>query len=184
MKRFIALFLALVFTGCAAQDEAADRFLTLRQTMQSANQCTFRTAVTSDYGDYLHSFVLDCAYDGELLTFTVVAPDSIAGITGQFRGEKGALTFDGKILALESLADGQIPPVSAPWILLRSLIGGYLEATSEISEGIILHLRETYADDSVKVQVQLNDNGHPWKAEIIWQGRRILTMDVENFQVR
>lgn len=159
-----------------------DRALEARSKLQSA-ACRFRATVSADYGEMIHTFVLDCdgTEDGTV-TFSVVAPESISGITGKLTGDSGFLTFDDEILAFNLLADGQLSPVSAPWVLLHTLRGGYLRYVSQTETGLRLTVDDSYADQAMQVEIWLDGEGRPMAAEILWQGRRILTMKVENFE--
>lgn len=158
-----------------------DRGMEMRRKMQSAG-CSFRITVSADYSDMIHTFVMDCAADQQgNVTFTVTAPETIFGITGNLTAQSGFLTFDEEVLAFSMLADGQLSPVSAPWILISTLRGGYLRYYSETADGYRLTIDDSYEDRSMQVEVWLNSDDVPVFAEIIWQGQRILTMKVENF---
>ena len=182
MKRLTGLVLALfLLWGCAAND-GMDRAMALRTKFQSTG-CRFRATVSADYGDMIHTFVLDCAADaGGYVTFTVAAPDTISGITGKLTGESGFLTFDAEVLAFDLLADGQLSPVSAPWILVSTLRGGYLRSCAEAESGWHLTIDDSYAENAMQVDIWLDGESIPTGAEILWQGRRILTLKVENFE--
>jgi hypothetical protein len=156
----------------------------MRQRLQGA-ACTFDCTVTADYGEKIHVFSMRCAADlsGDM-TFEVVSPESISGITGVVSNDKGKLTFDDKALAFELLADGQFSPVSAPWILIRTLRGGYLTSCTETDYGMLLCIDDSYDSDPLRLDVRMDKDGNPISAEILWQGRRILSMEIENFQLQ
>lgn len=161
-----------------------DRALALRQRLLDGGGCSFEATVTADYGEYLHSFVLRCQADASgKLTFEVLAPETISGITGTMNAEQGTLTFDQEILAFSPLADGQVAPVTAPWILVHTLRGGYISACGEMEQGLILSINDSYADDALGLEIRLDEHDLPVSAEIIWQGRRILSMQIEDFEI-
>lgn len=158
--------------------------LQLRERMLASEGFTFDVTVTSDYGTYLHSFVLRCSADANgKTTFEVIAPDSISGITGWIDDDGGKLTFDEEILVFSPLADGQISPVTAPWILIRTLLGGYITSCANTEGGLELTIDDSYADDALSLMIRLDKELNPCSAEIIWQNRRILSMRVENFRI-
>lgn len=178
--------LALVFlTGCTGKDDEMDRCMALRARLLGCESCTFDAAVTADYGDALQSFSLRCEgkADGDL-GFEVLEPESIAGITGRFEDGEGKLTFDDDALTFPLLADDQVTPVSAPWILLKTLLGGYLTACGMEEDLLRLTINDSYEEDALQLEIWLNDENRPVQAEIIYCGRRIITMEVENFQIR
>ena len=183
MKRILCLVFVFLLCGCGRKDDALDKALAMRQRLQGA-ACTFECTVTADYGEKIHVFSMRCAAElsGDM-TFEVVSPESISGITGVVSHNKGKLTFDDKALAFELLADGQFSPVSAPWILIRTLRGGYLTSCTETDYGMLLCIDDSYDSDPLRLDVRMDKDGNPVSAEILWQGRRILSMEIENFQL-
>ncbi len=185
MKRWMVVVICVVFLlGCSPGDDAMDRAVTLRSRLLEAKGCKFDATVVADYDDYRHTFVLRCSTDAQgTLAFQVLAPESIAGITGTMEREQGKLTFDREILAFSPLADGQIAPITAPWILVHTLRGGYITACGKTEQGLLLSVDDSYADDALRLEIRLDDNDLPISAEIIWQGRRILSVLIENFEI-
>jgi hypothetical protein len=168
--------------GCGRNDDALDRALSMRQRLQSA-ACSFDCTVTADYGEKIHVFSMRCTAEltGDM-TFEVLSPETITGITGIVSQSKGKLTFDDKALAFDLLADGQLSPVSAPWVLIHTLRGGYLSSCAEIEGGMILSIDDSYDKDPLRLDIRMDEDGKPETADILWQGRRILSMEVENFE--
>lgn len=183
MKRILCLVLVCLLCGCGRKDDALDRALAMRMRLQGA-ACSFSCTVTADYGEKIHVFSMECTADvsGDM-TFEVLTPESISGITGVVSQSQGKLTFDDKALAFELLADGQFSPVSAPWILIRTLWGGYLTSCTETDYGMLLCIDDSYEADPLRLDVRMDREGNPISAEILWQGRRILSMEIENFQI-
>ena len=73
-------------------------------------------------------------------------------------------------------------PVSGPWILIRTLQGGYL--TSCTGEDNLLHLsvNDSYEADALKLDIWLDGDDRPVRGEILYGGRRILSLEVSNFE--
>lgn len=181
MKRVVALLLCfLLLTGCS--NSQLEEGLSFRERLLSAEGCTFQCQITADYGDELYTFNIDCRFDSQgNLSFVVINPETISGITGNITEEGGKLTFDDKVLAFALLADGQFSPVSSPWVLMRSLRSGYIHSASQNQEGIKLCIDDSYEDDALQIDVWLNRSGLPTQAQILWQNRRILSMHIDNF---
>lgn len=186
MKRIAALLITLViFTGCTGKREELDRAMTLRAQLLACESCGFDMDITADYGDELHEFSMSCEADNDGgVSFTVSKPESIAGITGAIEAGEGKLTFADTALAFPLLADDQVAPVSAPWILMKTLLGGYLTACTQEDDLLHLTIDDSYEEDALQLEIWLNEEGRPVAAEVLYGGRRILTMDVENFQIR
>lgn len=175
----------VILSGCTGKRDEMDRAMNLRATLLGSEGCDFTAHIVADYGDTLQEFTLYCEGTNEgNLGFRVAKPESISGITGRFRGEKGELTFENVALTFPPLADGQVAPVSGPWILLKTLLGGYLTACGMEDDLLRLTIYDSYEEDALQMEIWLNDENLPVQAEIIYDGRRILTMEIENFQIR
>ena len=145
--------------------------------------CEFRGTVTADFGDTVYSFSLACSCDAEgSLSFAVVAPEEISGISGTIRAGQGKLEFDDVVLAFPLLADGALSPVSVPWILIHSLRSGYMVSGGKDGDGVLLNVRDGFREDALELDVWLDSNGLPAKAEILWQGHRAVSIVVEDFR--
>lgn len=181
MKSIWSLLLCLcLLTGCSMTENDLDAAMQLRSAILQAETCSLTAVITADYGDMIHEFTLDCVSDREgNVTFTVCAPETIAGITGKITASGGAITFDDTILAIPILTDDQLTPVSAPWILMRALRSGYIASAG----GGHIRLDDSYADDALSLYITLDDRGMPEVAEIFWKNRRILTIRVVSFSL-
>lgn len=182
MKRMVAMLcIVVLLAGCTQKNDGLDRAMALRAKIL-AQAIEFETDITADYGDKTYTFSAKCSADsGGNLTFSVTKPETISGISGSVSASGGKLTFDGKALSFPLLADDQITPVSAPWVLVKTLRSGYL--TSCGAEGNLLRLAidDSYADDALHLDIWLDENDMPVRGEILWQGRRILSMEIKNF---
>ena len=182
MKRFGVLLLLVCFlAGCDKKGKELERGLQLRDRLLSAG-CSFDADITADYGDNLHTFSMNCRTDANGdLSFTVTAPESISGITGTVTREGGHLTFDDAALYFDLLTDDLISPISAPWILVKTLRGGYLRTAGMDEDLLRLTIDDSYEEDALMLDIWLDEQDIPIRGEILWDGRRILTLDVANF---
>ncbi len=185
MKRLLPMLVLLLFlTGCAGQSSQIDHAIELRTELLKCDGCKFDAVITADYGDKVHTFTLSCQTDAVgAVTFEVSDPESIAGITGTVTEEGGKLTFDETALVFQLLADGQISPVSAPWLFVRSLRSGYIAASGKDGEYTRIEIDDSYKESALHFDVWLDVSDRPVRAEIIWQGRRIVSLDVRNFML-
>ncbi|MBE6976709.1 MAG: hypothetical protein E7439_05910 [Ruminococcaceae bacterium] len=182
MKRIICILLVvLLLSGCSGDSDEMNRAMTLR-TKLLAKSVNFDAVVTADYGDAVYTFTMNCQSDTKgNVTFTVKEPETISGITGSISAIGGKLTFDDQALSFALLADGQLSPVSGPWILMRALRSGYLTTCGKDGENLRLSVDDSYADDALHLDVWLGEGDLPIRGEILWKGRRLLSVEVKNF---
>lgn len=182
MKKGIWLvFLALILTGCMGSSEELDTAMQLRAKLLTTG-CSFDTTVTADYGDKIYDFTMQCEADLDgNLSFSVLEPETIAGITGTVSQDGGKLTFDDTALCFDTMADDLITPVSAPWVLVNTLRSGYVTACGNDGGSIRVSIDDSYEDDALHLDIWLDEGGYPDRAEILWKDRRILTLEIENF---
>lgn len=182
MKRAAVLVLALLLTGCSASKSEVERGMELRTKLLAAESCSFSAEITADYGDKVYVFDMDCTADkAGRLQFTVTAPETISGITGEIADGTGKLTFDEAALAFPLMADDQLTPVSAPWIFLNTLRGGYLTSAGQEGENLRLRIDDSYRENALHLDIWLDSTDTPIRADILYGGRRILSVDVANF---
>ena len=185
MKRAGVLVLILcLLTGCGGKNTEMERGLALRTKILQAQSCSFDADIVADYGDKLHSFSVSCEADHQgNLSFTVVKPDTISGITGTVTDSGGKLTFDNVALQFDTMADDQLSPVSAPWILLKTLRSGCMTSAGMEDGALRLSIDDRYEEDALRLDIWLDEKDLPKRAEILYDGKRILSLDVKNFQI-
>ena len=179
MKRLLPLLLVFL-TGCAGPDPAMEAAIDLR-TRCLSGPVSFETEVRADYITSIECFTLDCAFDGAgKMTFSVTEPEEIAGIRGTVRGTEGTMEFDETALAFPLLAEGRLSPLSAPWVLMKTIRSGCIIAAGTEGEAVHVIIDDSYADNALSVDLWLEE-GRVTEAEIAWEGRRCVTMTVEDF---
>ena len=182
MRVAVVIIILCLLTGCAFNTEYLDKPMQLRNQLLESEQCTFEAAVTAHYPDAEYQFQLTCIVDSSgILTFTVTAPDSISGICGQISNDGAALTFDEQVLAFPILADGRLSPASGPWVFYHTLRSGYLSGSQENDKGYLLSIDDSFNEDPLHLQIQLNENCIPVYAEIYYQQKMVLSLDIISF---
>lgn len=185
MKPWVAAFLCVicVLTGCGSRN-SMKRSIDLRSDILAANGCSFQCKITADYGERIYVFGMDCQTDKDgNLTFTVNEPTTISGICGKITQEEGALTFDDRVLAFETIADDCLTPVSAPWVYIEAIRSGYINSCVETDSGYCIEIDDTYKGSSLRLQIYTDSDSAPTGGEIFWNNRRILTLQVDNFKI-
>lgn len=186
MKLAVTVILIVcMLSGCKPGDDLLEQATGLRKTILAANGCTFQTVITADYDDVLYTFQMDCIGDSTgAIRFTVTDPETISGITGTISREMSALTFDDKILSFPMLAEDQLTPVSAPWIFYNTLRSGYITGCSREGDGFCIYIDDSFEENPLHLEITTDSQMQPSFAEIIWQDRRILSMDIRGFTVQ
>ena len=185
MKKSVLLMLCVfLLSGCSAESRTLDRVMDARNALMEADGCSFTSVITADYEDSIYTFTMDCAVDAEgTLTFTVTDPETIRGITGRISNSGGALMFDDKILEFPLLADGQVTPVSMPWLFYRIILGGYISGCGRQGENLCVYYDDSFHEIPVHLEAQFDSEDVPVCAELYWNQRRILTTQIRNFQI-
>ena len=179
------LLAAALLSGCQSDNKELQEGLRLRDNLLSAESTEFTAEITADYGSEVRRFVMDCQADAQgNIQFCVTDPETIAGITGKLSSNGGELTFDDKALYFDYITDDQLSPVSAPWIFLNTLRGGYLKSAGRDGEYLHLLLDDSYEEDSLMVEVWVDASGVPARGDIFQEGRRILAVTVTDFVIR
>lgn len=183
MKRLCCVVLAmLLLCGCRAED-SMDQALQLRSRVLSG-ACSFDAQIMADYGDVTYTFTLACVADREgNLSFTVTQPESISGITGKLGKEGGKLTFDDVALSFPMLAEELITPVAAPWAFLTALRGGYIQTTGADGAYTRLTVSDSFESHALTLDIWLAEDQVPVQADVIWENRRIVSMQIRNFVI-
>lgn len=185
VKRFLLLLLVPVclLAGCAEND-VLNRMMSLRENLLAGNGCSFDVQVTADYEDQLFTFSMQCTADPEgTVNFTITAPETLAGIGGQISAKEGHLEFEDKVLVFDLLTNGIATPVSAPWLLVRTLLGGYISAGGADGELYLFQIDDSYEEDPLRLDIWIDENNIPVAADIIWDGRRVVALTIENFRL-
>ena len=150
--------------------------------------CAFRI-VGQLYGAFENNLGFGRVYNREDSdSFTLTAPESVAGIGGRISGEEnGAFTLQYNDLQLDDIAPRHtgLTPADAWFCLLNDLrYAAPAQVWSEHTNGeSLLVLRYEKADDSVEKQVWLRQsNLQPVYAELYADGARVLTIQVESCQ--
>ena len=74
-----------------------------------------------------------------------------------------------------------VSPVSGPWLLMKTLRSGYLTSCGVEDGCLRIAIDDSYEDDALHLDVWLDESDCPKRGEILWKGRRILTVEIENF---
>jgi len=176
------LMIVCILTGCSPKNTELDLAMDMRKQLLEADSCTFDATITADYTDSIYTFQMSCCVSSTgALDFTVTDPETISGITGTVSDADAALTFDDKVLAFPVLADGMITPVSAPWIFVKTLRDGYISGCAESDDALMLSVDDSYEENPLHLEICADSQLVPVSAEIYYQQKRVISLDIRNF---
>ncbi len=183
MKRIFAAITAIfLLCGCRADQSAMDRGISFRDKLLS-QECSFQAQIDAYYSDALYSATVNCQmYRNGKMDFTVLSPESISDIKGTVDAEKGQLVFEDAVIAFPLLADGQVSPITGPWVMLKALRSGFLNGAGKDGELLQLSLDDSYGENPLHVNVWLDGSDMPVNADIYWNERRVLSIKVTQFR--
>ena len=179
----LVLCASILLCGCVQSKNPIDNAISLRDRIEQSDGCNFVAQIHADYGDKVYFFSMDCTFDRDgSMTFKVLEPDSISGISGEISTQGGAITFDDKLLAFQMLAEGEITPVAAPWILIKTLRSGYVRSCTSGDGNFEIEIDDTYDENALRLNIFV-ENHIPANGEIFWKGRRAMAIAIENFNL-
>lgn len=182
MKRIpITILLSLFLFGCGSKTNS-NIVISTRAAIHNSEKCSFYASVTADYTDQAIAFKMNCLRDNTgSINVTVTEPESISGITGRICDGSGQLIFDETVLAVELVADGAVSPIATPWLFMEALLSGYISYSGPDGDLVRTRIDDTYSGVQYSMDLWQDNKGTPVRAEIIWEGRRILSIDIDGF---
>ena len=184
MKRCLFLIVSvLLLSGCGNNGEM--KVITgLRDSMLQMESCSFNAKILADYGEMSYTFTVSCQADREgNVSFLVKEPETISGVGGEIRNQNGQLMYEDVVLGFPLLADGEISPVSAPWILIKTLLSGYIRCSTPEEQGVHVVMDDSYGDSALQVDIWLGSDSLPIYAQIVWQNRRVVSIQLDSFVI-
>lgn len=182
-RSFAAVFAAalILLTGCSAEHDAMQKTLDFRQDLLSAGGCSYIADVTADYGEYLYEFTLQCTYRDGYGELTVLKPDLISGIRGRCSGDAATVSFDGAILEYGDLSEGNLAPLSVPWLFGSAWQSDEILFASNDEKNTRATIQKGYDEDKLILDTWFAD-GIPTAGEVRGtDGRRVLTVQFRDF---
>ena len=73
-------------------------------------------------------------------------------------------------------------PVCAPWIFAKTLRGGYVTSCGMEEELMRVSIDDSYREDALHLDIWFDEANKPKHAEILWKDRRILSLEVKEFE--
>lgn len=171
------LCLALLLSGCGGGRDAAER-QQLADELNARRDLRFTAALRAEYPDKTVRFRLAYEEDEGGCTVRVLEPEEIAGVSVHLGTDGAQLRFEELRLDAGPLDRYGLSPVSALPALTQALREGHLESAWTEGDQSVWEL---IANDALTVQVWLDGDLRPRRAELISDGRVAVFLDIEDW---
>ena len=64
---------------------------------------------------------------------------------------------------------------------MKALRSGYIDSSGENESGYLILLNDSYEESPLYIELYTDQDCVPQRADMMWQGRRILSLDVKTF---
>lgn len=184
MLRCLFLVVVLIFipTGCSAKGTPMQDAIIFRTKLMETGSCSFTAEITANYEDRQYGFTMACSYEAEQTVLEVLAPENIAGITAYVKENDTRLQFDGTELTFGAMANGNISPVSSPWLLTQCWVGEYIAFAAKEEETERITYLRGYDEEELTVDTWFSE-GVPVYAEVSWDNYKYISIRILDFQV-
>ena len=149
-----------------------------RTALLGRGGCAFELEARADTGELLWELTLSCELDPEGKgSVTVLAPESIAGISAVTRDNGEDLCYEDLALGLGTLPGTELSPAQAPGRLVRAWTGVWIASAGEEGKGVLA----CYEDEALGVRTWFDAEGLPTHAELAVDGQVYFTGEIKNF---
>lgn len=191
--RWFPLMISLILlAGCAAgggqgKKSGEELALELQREFAHMTACNGRFALTADYGERTFECVVEAVYDQVTGgTLTVVEPELIQGVRATFQAGSTALSYDEFSLETGPLTDEGLSPMETLPTLWRQISQGYIAAVGEGKGTLTVTYRadtQTPGSGLEAAVVFDTESGKPTVGELFWDGSRVVTVEVQAFEM-
>ena len=174
------MLLLCLLCACAGggNDEPLQTPMDYRTALLGHGGCAFELEARVDAGDLLWELSLACDLDAAGNgTVTVLAPESIAGISAVCEDGGASLRYEDLALGLGTLPGTELAPAQAPSRLVLAWAQAWIASAGPENEGILA----SYEDGNLTVRTCFDAAGLPTWAELDINGQARFTAAIRNF---
>lgn len=158
--------------------------LDLRSSLLSRQTYSFSLDVTADFDETVFCFSVDCLAKPDGVQMTLTAPETISGIKAYCADDGPGVLFDDTRVSLGELAEGNLTPLEAPYLLRKAMEKEYIQCTGPDADRLRITYLLGYGDREITLDVWLDENTNvPVYAEFTYEGRSVVRADITSFQV-
>ena len=179
-KGFWFLLPLLLLTACGGGQKGEALALEVRARALEAVDCQMEAEVLADYGDRVYAYTLSFQWQQEGESrITVLAPDTIQGITAVIREGETKLVYEDTELDTGPLTKDGLAPLDALPALLTACREGYIAQADPEPWGETPAVRVTYGEGGGAGAVQYRiwygeETKLPLYAEVLADGQTVI----------
>jgi len=176
----VLMLLSLLLSSCGAGETVLRDALTFRERLLEADGCAFLATVSAEVQERGYIFSLQTRCMEETASATVLAPDSIAGISATITALDASVCFDGVAVEFGTMDDVMTSPLYLPWLLNVCWRSGYIDCAGMDGD----RYRVTYlwgtGEEELILETWFLDE-LPVRAEVYRKDHLLLSADLEGF---
>lgn len=175
MRRWLAavlMMLLLPLSACSAgETDELQTPMAFRTALLSAGECSFTAQMRVDLEDRLYDVTLECecSADGSA-RLTVLAPDTIAGISAQLQQGRGTLDYDGMAVDFGLLPQTELAPIAIPALVVAYWREAYIDSAGWEDETLRVTYDNDMDDEQIIVDTWFDAQQTPIYAEVSVDG--------------
>jgi len=179
----IAFLLCLLCTACASEEEVLSPAIDFRAEVVQNGGCSFVAQVEADFGQTVQMFTLQCqTNENDELRFSVLAPETLAGISATVTEGGGTITYDGMAMDFGLLANGNVIPAAAPAIVSSCWTNAYIASAGNENSLYRATYEKNYDEKKLIVETWF-EKGLPISAEICYNNERVIKITISDFSL-
>lgn len=180
-QKLLAVPMLLLCLLCACGGNEKDPLqapVDFRAALLAHGGCCFQLQARAESGGAVWELTLDCALDAAGSgTVTVLAPETIAGITAETDGSTGRLRYQTLALGLGTLPGVELAPAAAPGRLVRAWAQDWISSAGAEDDNLLV----CYEADTFSVRTRFDAAGVPVRAELAVDGSVYFDAEIQNF---
>ena len=177
----VLLCLLLCLSACDKEENAVSPAIEFRAALVQADGCSFRAEIEADFGDFTQSFTVACETSADgTAKLTLLAPETLAGITATVSDGGGTITYDGMAAEFGLLANGEVVPAAAPALTAQCWAAEYIAAAGYEEELCRVTYEKGFDEKTLLVDTWF-ENEVPIYAEMCYNNQRILRLTISDF---
>lgn len=181
-QKWIAVPMLMLCLLCACGSKETDSVqapVDFRSALLAHRGCGFTLEARADSGEGLWVLTLECELDQRGSgTVTVLAPDSIAGITVALEADSEQLRYQDLALGLDLLPGTELAPAAAPGRIVRAWAQDWIASAGPEGETQLV----CYEDPGLEIRTWFDPAGTPLRAELLRNGQSCFAGEIRNFE--